>query len=87
MSSSVRLCWELEEPQGPKRPKGQTPKHRQSTKAPEHRTIRKKAGLFCGSFLRKVEVLAYVGLIQIINDLNAAGGWFVHALLGGARGA
>jgi len=29
-----------------------------------------KAGLFCGSFLRKGEVFAYVGSIQTLKDLN-----------------
>ena len=32
--------------------------------------IRKEAGLFCGSFLRKGEVLAYVGSIQNLKELK-----------------
>jgi len=32
--------------------------------------IRKEAGLFCGSFLRKGEVFAYVGLTQNLKDLT-----------------
>jgi len=32
--------------------------------------IRKDAGLFCGSFLRKGEVFAYVGRIQNLKDPN-----------------
>ena len=42
----VRLCWELEEPEGPARdrPKG------------------------LGSLLRKVEVFAFVGLVQNLKD-------------------
>jgi len=32
---------------------------------------RKEAGLFCGSFLRKGELFAYVGSIQILKDLKA----------------
>ena len=35
------------------------------------RAIRKGAGLFCGSLLRKGEVFAYVGLIQNLKDLEA----------------
>ena len=33
--------------------------------------IRKETGLFCGSFIRKGDVLAYVGLFQNQNDLTA----------------
>ena len=32
--------------------------------------FRKKAGLFCESFLRKDEVFAYVGLIQNLKNLK-----------------
>jgi len=32
--------------------------------------IRKEAGLFCGSLMRKDEALAYVGLFQTLKDLN-----------------
>ena len=32
--------------------------------------IRKEAGLFCGSFLRKGEVFAYVGRNQNLKDLK-----------------
>jgi hypothetical protein len=35
--------------------------------------LRKEAGLFCGSFLRKGEVSAYVELIQNLKDLNGEG--------------
>jgi len=34
----------------------------------------KDAGLFCGSFLRKGEVFAYVGRIQNLEDLKAPKG-------------
>ena len=34
--------------------------------------IRKEAGLFCGSFLRKGKVFAYVGRIQHLKDLKGA---------------
>jgi len=40
--------------------------------------LRQEAGLFCGSFLRKGEVFAYVGLIQNPKDLT-------HSLGGGAH--
>jgi len=36
--------------------------------------IRKKARLFCGSFLRKGEVFAYVGLSQNFTDLKDLNG-------------
>jgi hypothetical protein len=32
--------------------------------------LRKEAGVFCGSFLRKGEAFAYVGLIQDLTDLQ-----------------
>ena len=35
--------------------------------------LRKKAAFFCGSFLRKGEVFACVGLNQHLTDLNARG--------------
>ena len=37
--------------------------------------IRKQAGIFCGSFLRKGEVLAYVGSIQTLKGLQ---GYLAH---------
>jgi len=33
-------------------------------------SIRKEAGLFCGSFLRKGEVFAYLGRSQNLKDLK-----------------
>ena len=43
--------------------------------------LRKEAGLFCGSLLRKGEVFAYVGLIQILKDLKCPACVRVRALL------
>jgi len=37
--------------------------------------IRKEAGLFCGSFLRKGEVFAYAGRSQNLKDLQ---GYLAH---------
>jgi len=34
--------------------------------------IRKQAGLFCGSFLRKGEVFAYFGLSKNLKDLKGS---------------
>jgi len=62
--SGVRLCWELEEPQGPKGYINLGPGMATSI------LIRKEAGLFCGSFLRKGEVFPYVGLSHNLKDLQ-----------------
>ena len=53
----VGLCWAKSTPKGPNGPhtKGHT----------------QEAGLSCGSFLRKGEVLAYVGIFQILKDIKA----------------
>ena len=47
-----------------------SPLHWRAGSSRSSAAIRKHAGLSCGSFLRKGEVLAYVGSIQNLKDLQ-----------------
>ena len=53
-------------------PAGVTPRGWGRSKGPlrSFTAMRKEGGLFCGSFLRKGEVLSYVGLSQNVKDLK-----------------
>ena len=71
-SSGVRLCWELEEPKGPKGLGGigSSLKVLKAGCGQRDPAIRKDAGLYCGSRLRSGEVFAYVGRNQNLKDLK-----------------
>ena len=85
---SVCLCWAKSNPKGPKTKGPEGPNGPKSTtlatlaashlhwRAESLRSLtatQKEAGVFCRSFLPVGEVLAYVGRIQTMNEIDRAG--------------
>ena len=74
---SVCLCWEHSKPKGPKGAVYQR-LHWGAGSLRSFAAIRKEAGPFRRSFIRKGEVLACVGLTQTLKELKDLQGYLAH---------